>query len=43
LRVGSRRVVELGKDESCVIRCEWIQYPMGSGTAPGAYGQGLRV
>jgi len=32
LRVGSRAVIELDRDESCVVRCEWIQYPR----APGA-------
>jgi hypothetical protein len=43
LRVGSRRVIELGADESCVIRCEWINYPMAPGVGAGAYGPGLRV
>lgn len=43
LRVGSRRVVELDRDESCVIRCEWIQYPRSPGAPPGSYGQGLQV
>ncbi len=43
LRVGSRRVCELGRDESCILRCEWIQYPRNPGVAPGAYGQGLSV
>lgn len=43
LRVGSRRRVELGWDESLVIRCEWIRYPTHPGVAPGAYGEGLAV
>jgi hypothetical protein len=43
LRVGSRRVIELGSDESCVLRCEWISYPMAPGVKAGAYGPGLRV
>jgi hypothetical protein len=43
LRVGSRRVVELDRDESLVIRCQWIEYPRHAGVAPGAYGQGLQV
>lgn len=43
LRVGSKRVFELGPDESLVIRCEWMQYPRSSGLAPGAYGAGLQV
>jgi len=43
LRVGSRRVIELGPDESCVLRCEWIEYPKHAGVAPGAYGAGLQV
>lgn len=41
LRVGQRRVVELGLDESLVIRCEWIEHPRHAGVAPGAYGPGL--
>jgi len=43
LRVGSKLVVELGLDESCVLKCELIQYPRSSGVAPGAYGPGLQV
>jgi len=43
LRVGSRRVIELDRDESCIIRCEWIHHPRGPGVAPGAYGEGLQV
>jgi hypothetical protein len=43
LRVGSRRVIELGPDESCVLRCEWITYPRSAGVAPGAYGRSLQV
>lgn len=43
LRVGSKRVIELGTDESCVVRCEWIQYPRHPGVEPGAYGRGLQV
>lgn len=43
LRVGSKAVFELDRDESCVIRCEWIQYPHHAGVAPGAYGEGLAV
>ena len=43
LRVKSKRVVELGPDESCVIRCETIQYPTSPGVGAGAYGTGLRV
>lgn len=43
LRVGSRCVVELGENESCVLHSEWIQHPRSPGVQPGAYGQGLRV
>lgn len=43
LRVGQKKVIELDQDESCVVRCEWIQYPRHGGVAPGAYGQGLSV
>lgn len=43
LRVGSKHVVELDRDESCVVRCEWIVYPRAPGAAPGAYGAGLQV
>jgi hypothetical protein len=43
VRVGCKRRVELDRDESCVIRCEWIEYPRHAGVPPGAYGQGLRV
>ncbi len=43
LRVGGKRVIELDRDESLVIRCEWIEYPRSAGVAPGAYGQGLQV
>ncbi len=43
LRVGSRTVIELGRDESCVVHCEWIVYPRSPGVAPGAYGEGLAV
>ncbi len=43
LRVGGRYVVELGRDESCVVHCEWIVYPRSPGVAPGAYGEGLAV
>lgn len=43
LRVGGRYVVELDRDESCVIRCEWIEYPRSPGVPDGAYGPGLRV
>jgi len=43
LRVGSKRVIELGPDESCVVRCEWIVYPRHAGVTPGAYGRGLQV
>lgn len=43
LRVGSRRVIELDLDESCVVRCEWINYPRGAGVAPGAYGAGVQL
>lgn len=43
LRVGSRRVIELDRDESCVVRCEWIVYPRNPGVVAGAYGDGLAV
>lgn len=43
LRVGSRRVIELDRDEACIIRCEWIQYPTSPGVLPGAYGPGIQV
>jgi hypothetical protein len=43
LRVGSKRVVCLDRDESCVVRSAWIEYPTHPGVAPGAYGPGLRV
>lgn len=43
LRVGSKRVIELDTDESCVIRCEWIEYPYSPGAAAGAYGPGCQL
>lgn len=43
LRVKSKRVIALGADESCVVRCEHIKYPTSPGVAAGAYGPGLRV
>lgn len=43
VRVGTREVIELDRDESCVIRCEWIQYPKHPGVSTGAYGPGLAV
>lgn len=43
LRVKSKRVVQLGQDESCVVRCELIQYPTSPGVQPGGYGHGLQV
>jgi hypothetical protein len=43
LRVGSKRTVELDRDESLVIRCEWISYPTSPGVPAGSYGAGLRV
>lgn len=43
LRVGSRYTVELDRDESCTVRCEWIVYPRSPGVMPGAYGENLSV
>lgn len=43
LRVGQRRTIELDRDESLVIRCEWISYPRSPGVAAGGYGPGLQV
>lgn len=43
LRVGTRAVIELDRDETCVVRCEWIVYPRAPGVAPGAYGERLAV
>jgi hypothetical protein len=43
LRVGQRRVIELDRDESLIIRCEWIEYPRTPGVSAGGYGPGLRV
>lgn len=43
LRVGSRAVIELDRDESCTVRCEWIVYPRSPGVAAGGYGEGLAV
>jgi hypothetical protein len=43
LRVGQRRIIELDREESLVIRCEWIEYPRAPGVSAGGYGPGLRV
>lgn len=43
LRVGARTVIELGPDESCVVRCEWLVYPRAPGVPAGGYGEGLQV
>jgi len=43
LRVGASRVVELDRDEACVIRCEWVVHPRHPGVPDGAYGPGLQV
>lgn len=43
LRVGSKRIIELDRDESCVVRCEWITYPRGPGVPAGSYGEGLQL
>lgn len=43
LRVGARAIIELDRDESCVVRCEWVVYPRSAGVEPGAYGENLRV
>ncbi len=43
LRVGGRAVIELGPDESCVVRCEWIIYPRAPGVPAGGYGENLQV
>jgi hypothetical protein len=43
LRVGAKRVIELDRDESLVVRCEWISYPLHPGVQAGAYGPGLQI
>jgi hypothetical protein len=43
LRVGSRAVIELDRDESCVVRCEWVVYPHSAGVPAGSYGENLRL